>query len=349
VASLAAPVSVQRPAARRIRIPRPVLIAGLVALAAAVVLTALPGAYAAISDGIAQIPHANAGWIALALGLEAISFLGHIVLFRAVFVDGHARVGYAASYEITMAGHAATRLFGAAGAGGVALQVWALRRAGLSGRMVAARMVAFLVLLYSFYAVSVAVVGLGLFTGVLPGGGSALLTIVPGVAAVGLIGGALASSRLATRLRLRGKAAQVATTVSDGVDGAIEIVKARDPRLLGGLAWWTFDIAVLWAAFHAFGASPPVFVITLGYFLGLIGNALPFLGSLGGVDGGMIAVLVALGTAAPVTIAAVVVYRLISCWIPTLPGLAAYLQLRRRMGAWEHTTSATRSAALPSQ
>jgi uncharacterized membrane protein YbhN (UPF0104 family) len=63
----------------------------------------------------------------------------------------------------------------------------------------------------------------------------------------------------------------------------------------------------------------------------------------------MIAVLVALGTAAPVTIAAVVVYRLISCWIPTLPGLAAYLQLRRRMGAWEHTTSATRSAALPSQ
>jgi uncharacterized membrane protein YbhN (UPF0104 family) len=349
VASLAAPVSVQRPATRRIGIPRPVLVTGLVALAAAVVLTALPGAYAAISDGISQIPHANAGWIALALGLEAISFLGHIVLFRTVFVDGNARVGYAASYEITMAGHAATRVFGAAGAGGVALQVWALRRAGLAGRTVAARMVAFIVLLYSFYAVTVAVVGLGLWTGVLPGGGSALLTVVPGALAVLLIGGALASSRLAPRLRLRGKPARVAATVSEGVDGAFQIVKARDLRLLGGVAWWAADIAVLWAAFHAFGASPPIFVITLGYFLGLVGNALPFIGSLGGVDGGMIGALVALGTVAPVTIAAVVVYRLISCWIPTIPGLAAYLQLRRRMGAWDATTSATRSAAAPSQ
>jgi uncharacterized membrane protein YbhN (UPF0104 family) len=248
-----------------------------------------------------------------------------------------------------MAGHAATRVFGAAGAGGVALQVWALRRAGLSGRTVAARMVAFLVLLYSFYAVTVAVVGFGLWTGVLPGGGSALLTVVPGVAALAIIGGALASSRLATRFHFTGKAAHAAATVSDGIDGAFQIIKSRDLRLLGGVAWWTFDIAVLWAAFHAFGAEPPIFIITLGYFLGLIGNALPFLGSLGGVDGGMIGALVALGAVAPVTIAAVVVYRLISCWVPTLPGLAAYLQLRRRMSVWEATTPATRSAALPSQ
>jgi hypothetical protein len=176
-----------------------------------------------------------------------------------------------------------------------------------------------------------------------------LLTVVPGVAAVALIGGALASSRLATRLNLTGRAAHVSATVSDGVDGAIQIVKARDPRLLGGVAWWAFDIAVLWATFHAFGASPPIFIITLGYFLGLIGNALPFLGSLGGVDGGMIGALVALGAAAPVAIAAVVVYRLISCWLPTVPGLAAYLQLRRRMTDWETSTSATLSAAAPSQ
>jgi uncharacterized membrane protein YbhN (UPF0104 family) len=349
VATLAAPISVQRPATRRISIPRPVLVTGLVVLATAVVFTALPGAFDAIHDGIAQIPHANTGWIALAIGLEALSFLGHIVLFRAVFVDGNARVGYAASYEITMAGHTATRVFGAAGAGGVALQVWALRRAGLSGRSVASRMVAFLVLLYSFYAVTVAVVGLGLWTGVLPGGGSALLTVVPGVAAVAIIGGALAASRLADRLHLTGKAARVAGTISDGVDGAFDIVKARDLRLLGGVAWWAFDIAVLWAAFHAFGAEPPIFIITLGYFLGLIGNALPFFGSLGGVDGGMIGALVALGTVAPITIAAVVVYRLISCWLPTVPGLAAYLQLRRRMGDWETSTSASLSAAAPSQ
>jgi uncharacterized membrane protein YbhN (UPF0104 family) len=209
-------------------------------------------------------------------------------------------------------------------------------------------MVAFIVLLYSFYAITVAAVGLGLWTGLLPGGGSAALTVIPALAAVGVIGGALLSSRLATRLHLQGKPARIAATVSDGLDGAFDVIKSRDLRLLGGVAWWVADIAVLWAAFHAFGASPPIFVITLGYFLGLVGNALPFFGSLGGVDGGMIGALVALGLAAPVTIAAVVVYRLISCWIPTVPGLAAYLQLRRRMKAWDERTSATRSAAAPS-
>src|SRR5438045_7962484 len=176
--TLVAPVRIARP--QRVRIPRPVLIGLLAALAGALVLTALPGAYKAVSDGISRIPHADARWLALALVLEALSFLGHVILFRAVFVDGSARVGYAASYEITMAGHAATRLFGAAGAGGVALQVWALKRSGISGRTVAARMVAFLVLLYSFYAVTVAAVGFGLWSGALPGGGSVALTVVPG-------------------------------------------------------------------------------------------------------------------------------------------------------------------------
>jgi uncharacterized membrane protein YbhN (UPF0104 family) len=330
VTSLAAPVAVPR----RLHVPRSSLIAAGAALAVAAVLVALPGAYTAISEGLSRIPHADARWLALALGLEALSFLGHIILFRAVFVDGSSRVGYAASYEITMAGHAATRLFGAAGAGGVALQVWALKRSGISGRTVAARMIAFLVLLYSFYAITVAAVGLGLWSGVLPGGGSPLLTILPGALALVVIGGALASSRLAGRLHIDGRAGKAAATVSEGVDGALSIMRRRDPRLLGGFMWWAFDIAVLWATFHAFGASPPIAIITLGYFLGLVGNALPFLGSLGGVDGGMIGALVALGVAAPVTIAAVVLYRLISCWLPTLPGLAAYLQLRGRMSSW---------------
>ena len=40
-------------------------------------------------------------------------------------------IDWRASYEITMAGVAATRLFAAAGAGGVALTAWALRRSGM--------------------------------------------------------------------------------------------------------------------------------------------------------------------------------------------------------------------------
>ena len=71
----------------------------------------------------------------LALVFECLSFVGYVLLFRTVFVrGGDARIDWRASYEITMAGLAATRLFAAAGAGGIALTAWALRRSGMERR-----------------------------------------------------------------------------------------------------------------------------------------------------------------------------------------------------------------------
>ena len=85
---------------------------------------------------------------------------------------------------------AATRLFAAAGAGGVALTAWALRRSGMEPRLVACRMVAFIVLLYGVYAGSLLIDGIGLGTGLFPGGGSFAITIVPAI-----VGGAAARGR----------------------------------------------------------------------------------------------------------------------------------------------------------
>ena len=50
-----------------------------------------------------------------------------------------------------MAGVAATLLFSAGGAGGIALTYWALRKAGMRRRDVGRRMVAFVTLHYAFY------------------------------------------------------------------------------------------------------------------------------------------------------------------------------------------------------
>ena len=93
-----------------------------------------------------RIQHGNAWWLALAAVLEVCSFLGYIALFRVVFVRGDSRIDWRASYEITMAGLAATRLFASAGAGGIALTAWALRRSGMEPRIVACRMIAFMAL-----------------------------------------------------------------------------------------------------------------------------------------------------------------------------------------------------------
>jgi uncharacterized membrane protein YbhN (UPF0104 family) len=321
--------------------------AGVVAVVAAAVVaalvTALPGAYGAVSEAVGKLGHADVRWLALAAVLEALSFLGHVVLFRAVFLDRSSRIGYGASYDITMAGHAATRVFGAAGAGGIALTVWSLRRSGMSSRAVATRMLGFMVLLYSFYAVAVAAVGVGLWSGVLPGGGATVLTLVPGVVALALVGGAIGAATLARRKLgsaadaggLRGRVATASVAIGDGVREGAAVVRRRDPRLVGGLMWWAFDIAVLWATFRAFGAAPPVAILVMAYFLGLVGNALPFLGSVGGVDGGMIGALVAFGTNPAAAVVAVVVYRLFSCWAPTIPGAIAFARLRRRVRSWQ--------------
>src|SRR5436190_174405 len=80
-------------------------------------------------------------------------------------LDERGRIGLRASIEITLAGHAATRLLASAGAGGVALTAWAMRRSGMARATVAARMTTFLVLLYSIYMGALVIGGVGLATG----------------------------------------------------------------------------------------------------------------------------------------------------------------------------------------
>jgi hypothetical protein len=132
----------------------------------------------------------------LALGLEAVSFLGHIILFRAVGDDGRGRVGLRASTEITFAGHAATRLFASGGAGGVALTACALRLSGMERVDVAARMTTFLVLLYAVYMAALVLGGVGLFLGLVPGTAPPALTLVPAAFGAAVIATALALPRL---------------------------------------------------------------------------------------------------------------------------------------------------------
>jgi uncharacterized membrane protein YbhN (UPF0104 family) len=305
-----------------------------------------------LKDTWNRIQHGNGWWLALGVVFEVCSFAGYIALFRAVFVRGASRIGWRESYEITMSGLAATRLFAAGGAGGIALTAWALRRSGMEGRVVACRMIAFLALLYGVYMATLVIDGLGLYIGLFPGPAPFAITVVPamfGGAVIALFlsvsflpgdferlvargtSGTNALGRLARRL------ATAPATAATGVRTAIDLVRSRDPFLLGAIAWWGFDIAVLWACFHAFGASPPKAVIVMGYFVGMLGNTLPLPGGIGGVDGGMIGAFTAFGVPVQISVVAVLAYRGIAFWLPTLPGGIAYLQLRRTVQRWQAT------------
>ena len=128
-----------------------------------------------------RIQQGNVWWLGLGAGLEVCSFVGYVALFRAVFVRGQSRIGWRESYQITMAGLAATRLFAAGGAGGIALTAWAVRRSGMSARVVACRMIAFLALLYGVYMGTLVICGLGLYLGLFQGPAPFAITVVPAI------------------------------------------------------------------------------------------------------------------------------------------------------------------------
>jgi uncharacterized membrane protein YbhN (UPF0104 family) len=284
---------------------------------------------------------------------EALSLGGYVALFRVIFSCHGVRIGWRASYQITMAGVVATKLFAAAGAGGVALTVWALRASGLSGRSVARRVLAFELLLYGVYVGAIVVTGFGLRSGVFSGEAPWTLTLAPAVlgaiAILLLLSVRALPADVERRLkplagarwgrRQLARLASAPWAVRDALGIGFGLIQERNLWLLGAVAYWGFDIATLWACFHAFGSPPPVAVIVLAYFIGALANTLPLPGGLGGVEAGMVGAFLAFGTQGSLAILAVLAYRLISFWLPTAPGAVAYLQLRRTVGIWRAETN----------
>lgn len=340
---------------------RNMIFAGLFIVAAIVGLYFLVPKLAGLHQTWGQLRRGNPWWLAVGGGLEMLSVASYAVLFRTVFVRNFPRLTWRASIEIPLAGIAAIRLLAAAGAGGVAVTVWALRRAGMSPRVIACRMAAVYSLQYSLYLLALVVGGLGLWLGIFAGSGPPELTLLPALlgaaalavgAAMGLVPGDFERrleklSRRSGRVgRLAARFATVPATLGSGVRTAVELIRERRVGLLGAVGYWGFDIAVLGVSFRAFGGGVPVDVLVLGYFLGTLGSLLPLPGGIGGVEGGMIAAFAAFGVSADRAVIAVLAYRAISFWLPTLPGIAGYFSLRSTVHRWREEDAAREATDL---
>jgi uncharacterized protein (TIRG00374 family) len=301
-----------------------------------------------------QLKHGEPWLLLLGGVLELFSIGGYMLLFAVVFGGVVERIDWRVSIEVPLAGIAAIRLFSAAGLGGIAVTVWALTRAGMAAAVVASRMVASYVIQYSLYLGSLVVFGFGLWFGIFSGGGSPALTVVPAALSAIAIGLVLAMGlvpqdferrleRLAQRRGRVGRWAALAATaptqIGAGVRAAIALVRERPAALLGAAAYWGFDIAVLGLSFKAFNQGLPLAVLVMGYFLGTLGSLLPLPGGVGGIEGGMIGAFVAFGVPGDRAVVAVLAYRAISFWIPTIPGIAGYLKLRATVRRWREEDS----------
>ena len=326
---------------------------------AVVVVALLVGIYflfpklVGLSNALGKLDDADPLWIAIAIGFNIVAFATYVALFKAVVGGNVLRFTWLETYEINMAGLAATLLFSAAGAGGIVLTFWALRKAGMRRHEVARRMVAFLTLHYAFYPLALILFGVLLRTGVLNGKDSIELTIVPaGVAglllALGLLF-ALVPPDLGPKVArfVHGKRGQeiarniakVPAVFAEGFRFAISLF--THPRqgglaVLGAAGFWAANIGILWASFHAFGVHVPLAVVVQGFFLGMVANLIPFApAGVGAVDAGMIGAFVLFGIPETTVFPAILVYRLIAFWMPIPFGVAAFFQLRTRVQHWE--------------
>jgi uncharacterized protein (TIRG00374 family) len=324
-----------RPRHLAVRVGEIVAVIGIVAIA----ISALPG----LGEVRARLGDANGAWVAAIAAAELGSCAGYLLAFRATFCP---EMPWDLAYDIAMAEQAANSLLPAGGAGGLALGVWALRQAGLSTAHIGRRTVAFFVVTSAPNFFGVIVVGLAAFTGVLAGGGSAALTLLPAlITTVGVVLVTISPKLLralgqrapdpgARDWRGRARAALYGglSATADGVEQAIALLRSRAVGVIvGSFAYLAFDLAALGFGFAAVGAVPAFSALVLGYLIGQLGNLLPVPGGVGGTEGALVGMFALYGVSVPEATAAVLAYRLFQLTVPAVVGVPAFVTLRRKL------------------
>jgi uncharacterized membrane protein YbhN (UPF0104 family) len=306
------------------------VVALLVVLALVVILA--PG----LGEVRDRLSDARPGWLMLAVGFELLSCLSYVLMFRPIFCR---RMTWRTASRIGWSELGVGSIVPASGAAGLALGAWALVQGGMSGERVARRSVAFFLIKSSVNFVAVAVLGTLMAIGLLGPSRSLWLTAVPAALSALVITVILVLPRIGEgdppapgAGRLARWVAVARRSIIRGTRESVEIVRSGDPRVLAGaIGYWAWDNAVLWATFHAFGASVPITVILMGYLIGQLGGLLPIPGGVGGIEGGLIGTLIVFGAPAAATAAAVLAYRVILFWLPLLGGSVAFVSLRRQL------------------
>ncbi len=282
-----------------------------------------------------RITDANVPWVLVAIALEVLSCIAYVILFELIF----GRLGRSLSSRLSLAELAVNSVVSVSGLGGIALGAWVLRTKGVSVERIAKRSVLIFVLTSAVNVGATALIGIPMWLGLLPGSRRALLTLLPALAALAAILGTLAAARwarnaLATRGDgKRGRATVALVAIGDGVQDAVRLIRAHDPRLLGALGYWLFDNLCLYACLAAYGGAPSFWVVAMAYLVGMLANSIPIPGGFVAVEGGLVGMLLLFGVRpTSMVLAAVLTYRAISLWIPALIGSAAFLSLRGEIG-----------------
>jgi uncharacterized protein (TIRG00374 family) len=274
---------------------------------------------------------------------ELASCFAFVFFFQGIFWRGPRRLAARLAWTEMAAG----ALLPAGGVGGLGLGALILSKLGMPGRAIAIRSSVVFLVTSAVTVGALSLFGLGLAVGVLEGPQEPLLTLLPALVGVLVIALFLAVPGPLTRIAEKhadrhSRLASTLTSLAAGIRESEAVLSHPNWRLLGAVGFWIFDVATLWLAFRALGSAPPFGAVVMGYLAGMAANMLPIPGGIGAVDLGLVGMLTLYGAALSTAAAAVLIYRAISLWVPTLVGTVAYVLLRRdlrrpiapRSGSW---------------
>ena len=240
--------------------------------------------------------------------------------------------------------------------GGVGVGVLILRRFGMPENVILERQFNLSFLNTAVDAFALIAFGVALAVGLLAGEGNLLLTLLPAALAAGAIAAALLiagrASTDAVRLQPRHpKIATAISTLANAVEDTRRLVLHRRSwtAVIAMVAYFGFDVLVLWGAFlavhaHPFPALP---IVIMAYLIGALGGSVPLPASAGTV-GGIAGMLVLYGVRHNAAVAAVLLHQAIGLFVPLTGGGITYTILRRRLGPIAGKAAAEPAARTPS-
>ena len=293
----------------------------MVAGAAAVYL--LAGELARASLG-STLREANWQWGIVALALSASTYVGATISLSGFVAE---RLSFFRTLLVQVAGSFITLVTPAA-VGGAALNIRYLQRKKVPAAVAAASVGVAQVVAFVLHIVLIVV-----FAAI--AGSSAKEHIQPprwawfvlaGLVVLALAVLAIPAGRRALRARVSPTLGQVLPRLLDVAQQPVKLALGIGGALLLSLSY----ILCLAACVAAFGRSVPIASIAVVYLTGsAIGSILPTPGGLGGVEAALTAGLTAAGLPGAVAVSAVLLFRLLTFWLPVPFGWAALSFLER--------------------
>ena len=326
---------------------RKALLTILVAVVLAVGTVSLIGKLASFDDIVTALEKADRAWFPLCLAGLVCAYAGYILGYREVArMHSGPRLPLWTVARIVGIGFGANVLGSAAG--GLAVDFWALRRAGASTHESARRVLGFNTLEWALLGAFAAVAAMLVLAG--RGSGAPLamtlswLIIVP---VCFVLAAWVSSPKRAKRLseaEVEEGDGMMSTTwtklrkgLADAIGGVVVVRHlVLNPRkhpsaVFGFAVYWFGHLLTLYAALRAFTQSTVVLAaLVLAFATGYVATALPLPGGgSGGIEAALAFSLHAVGVPLAPALLSALVYRFFTFWLPLLPALALLPSVKR--------------------